>query len=97
MTGCEFATTNGRPMKTISISFLLALCLTAPIAAAGEFTADKASPLNLAPATRGEGNVVRFTGSVRIAGRFVVAWDGLDRKTRYLRVTFRPGGARAWD
>jgi hypothetical protein len=83
-------------MKSISPVLLLAVCLAASAAAAAdEFTADKSSPLKLARAARGEGNVVRFTGTVRIAGRFLVAWEGLDRNPRYLRVTFRPDGATA--
>ena len=77
-------------------ALLLALGLAASaVAAADEFTTDKSSLLKLARAARGEENVVRFTGTIRIGGRFLAAWEGLDRKPRYLRVTFRPDGATA--
>ena len=83
-------------MKTIHVALSLICCLGAwPLAAADQFTSDRPSPLKLARAARGEENVVRFTGTVRIAGRFIAAWEGLDRKPRYLRVTFRPDGATA--
>jgi hypothetical protein len=83
-------------MKTISPALLLAICLAASaVAAADEFTTDKPSPLKLTRAAGGKENVVRFTGTVRIAGRFLAAWEGLGRKPRYLRVTFRPDGATA--
>jgi hypothetical protein len=78
-------------MKTISPALLLALYLAAsPLAAADRFTADKPSPLKLARPARGDDAVARFSGTIRIAGRFVAAWEGFDRKPRYLRVTFRP-------
>jgi hypothetical protein len=78
-------------MKTIHATLSLICCLaTWPLAAADQFTADKPSPLKLARAAHGEDSVVRFSGTVRIAGRFVAAWEGFDRKPRYLRVTFRP-------
>ena len=77
--------------KTICGMLSLVCSLAAwPLAAADQFTADKPSPLRLARAPRGEDAVVRFSGTVRIGGRFVAAWEGLDRKPRYLRVTFRP-------
>lgn len=82
-------------MKTISLALLLVLCLAvSALAAAAAFTADKPSPLKLAGPARGD-TVVRFTGTVRIAGRFLAAWEGFDQKPRYLRVTFRPDGAAA--
>ena len=82
-------------MKAIGISLLFVLCVTASVAAADEFTTDKASPLKLARSARGEDTVVRFTGTVRISGRFLAAWEGFDQKPRYLRVTFRPDGVAA--
>jgi hypothetical protein len=83
-------------MKTISAALLLALCLAASAATAGdEFTADKASPLKLARWAGGEDAVARFTGTVRIAGRFLAAWEGFDRKPRYLRIIFRPDAGTA--
>jgi hypothetical protein len=83
-------------MKTISPALLLALYLAAsPLAAGDEFTADKASPLKLVRRAGGEDAVARFTGTVRITGRFLAAWEGLDRKPRYLRVIFRPDAGTA--
>ncbi len=70
-------------MKKISPVFLLALCLAASaVAAADQFTADKPSPLKLARPVRGEETVVRFSGTVRIAKRFLAAWESFDRKPR---------------
>ena len=81
-------------MKTIHGALSLVCGLAAwPLAAADQFTADKPSPLKLARAPDGEDAVVRFSGTVRIGGRFVVAWEGFDRKPRYLRMTFRPDNA----
>jgi hypothetical protein len=78
-------------VKTIRGTLSLICCLAASsLAAADQFTADKPSPLRLARAPDGEDAVVRFSGTVRIGGRFVVAWEGFDQKPRYLRVTFRP-------
>jgi hypothetical protein len=83
-------------MKTIGPAVLLALCLAASaVAAAERFTVDKSGPLKLARPARGEAAVARFSGTVRIAGRFVAAWAALDRKPRTLRVTFRPDAAAA--
>ncbi|THD64853.1 MAG: hypothetical protein E7813_16380 [Bradyrhizobium sp.] len=83
-------------MKKIRPAFLLALCLAASaVAAADQFTADKPSPLKLAPPARGEETVVRFSGTVRIAGRFLAGWEGFDRKPRHLRVTFWPDATTA--
>lgn len=80
-------------MKAISPVFLLILCLAASaVGAADQFTADSPSPLKLARPARSEA-VVHFTGTVRIAGRFLAAWEGFDRKPHYLRVIFRPDSA----
>ncbi len=81
-------------MKTIGVALSLVLSLAASALAAGdEFTADKSSPLKLARPAGGEVTIVHFTGTVRISGRFLAAWEGFDRKPRYLRVTFWPEGA----
>jgi len=84
-------------MKIIGPALFLALSLMASaVAAAERFTADKSSPLRLVRPARGEEAVVRFSGTVRIAGRFVAAWAaGLDRTPRTLRVVFRPDGTAA--
>ncbi len=64
-------------MRTISPALLLTLCLAvSAVAAADQFTADKPSPLKLARPAHSEDTVVRFSGTVRIAGRFVVAGRG---------------------
>jgi hypothetical protein len=77
--------------KTIRHALLLICCLATPsLAAADQFTADKPGPFKLARAPDGEDAVVRFSGRVRIGGRFVAAWEGFGQKLRYLRVTFRP-------
>jgi hypothetical protein len=84
------------PTHAICRALFLTLCLTTSTAmAAGEFTTDKPSPLKLARPIRNEDTVVRFSGTVRIAGRFVAAWEGLDRKLRHLRITFRPDSTTA--
>jgi hypothetical protein len=81
-------------MNTIKPVFLLVLCLAASaVEAADHFTSDSPSPLKLARRLQSEVSVVHFTGTVRIAGRFLAVWEGFDRKPRHLRVTFRPDAA----
>ena len=78
-------------MKTFAVALSFVLCLAAAALAAGDkFTADNPSPLKLARPAAGDGSAVRFTGTVGISGRFVAAWEGLNRSPRYLRVTFLP-------
>jgi hypothetical protein len=78
-------------MNTIKPVFWLVLCLAASaVEAADQFTSDSPSPLKLAHHVRPEDSVVHFIGTVRIAGRFLAAWEGFDRKPRHLRVIFRP-------
>jgi hypothetical protein len=85
-----------RPMKTISLVLSLAVLLAAAsLAGAEEFTSDKRTPLKVVRAAGGEEAIVRFSGTVRISGRFLAAWEGFNRTPRYLRVTFRPDSAAA--
>ena len=78
-------------MKTIAVAFSLIVSLAASaVAASDAFKADKSSPLKLVRSAIGEGNTVRFAGTVRISGRFLAAWEASAR-TGYLRVIFLPG------
>ena len=82
-------------MKTIVVAFSLIVGLAASaVAASDAFKADRLSPLKLVRSANGEGNTVRFAGTVRISGRFLAAWE-TSARTRYLRVIFLPGNDSA--
>jgi len=63
--------------------------------AADRFASERPSPLKLAGSGNGEERVTRFTGKVELSGRFILAWDLVNRAPRYLRVTFLPEHASA--
>lgn len=63
--------------------------------AADRFASERPSPLKPAAVGNGEETAVRFSGKVKLSGRFIVAWDLVNRAPRYLRVTFLPDHASA--
>jgi hypothetical protein len=88
---CPDSLPNRWPARTICHALLVALCAaTSTTAAADDFVFDKPSPLKLARSARREDTIVRFSGTVRIAGRFLAAWEGFDRKPRHLSIKFWP-------
>jgi hypothetical protein len=78
-------------MRAAFVALAVVAALASPAATASDqFTTDKPSPLKIARRSNGEGPVVRFTGKVQLTGRFLVAWDLVNRTPRYLRVRFLP-------
>ena len=76
-----------------STLFILVVCLgmaTTCAAASNAFVADKPSPLKLAKPDKQPGAPVRFSGQVQISGRFVVGWEGVNRRGGHLRAVFFP-------
>jgi hypothetical protein len=63
--------------------------------ATDRFASERPSPLKPAGGGNSEETIVRFTGKVELSGRFIVAWDLVNRAPRYLRVTFLPDHASA--
>ena len=83
-------------MRTALITIALVFCLAPPAAtAADRFASERPSPLKPAAVGNGEETAVRFSGKVKLSGRFIVAWDLVNRAPRYLRVTFLPDHASA--
>jgi hypothetical protein len=81
-------------MRTVLVWLAVLACLApAALTAADEFTTDKPSPLKLARRGNEEATIVRFTGSARISGRFLAAWEVMNQTPRYLRVVFLPDDA----
>jgi len=64
-------------------------------AAPDTFTTDEPSPLKLVVPRKGDDTIVRFTGSIRLSGRFLVGWEMINRKPSHLRVMFQPDGDSA--
>jgi hypothetical protein len=63
--------------------------------AADRFASERPSPLKPAGDGKSEETVVRFNGKIELSGRFIVAWDLVNRAPSYLRVTFLPDHASA--
>jgi hypothetical protein len=81
-------------MRTLLILIAMVLGLASPAATGSEqFATDTPSPLRLTHGGNSEGTVARFSGKVRLSGRFLVAWDLVNQVPRYLRVTFLPDDA----
>jgi hypothetical protein len=76
------------PKPAALLALVLCLASTAGIAA-DRFASERPSPLKLAGGNS-ENTVVRFSGKVKLSGRFSATWDLVNRAPRYLRVTFLP-------
>ena len=72
------------------LPWLFAWLASPALPAADKFAADKPSPLRFTGRGKDDETIVRFAGSVRLNGRFRVAWDVVGQTPRYLRVTFLP-------
>jgi hypothetical protein len=83
-----------RPAARILIALVICLASVAAMAA-DRFASERPSPLKSAGGGNSEETIVRFTGKVELSGRFIVAWDLVNRAPRYLRVTFLPDHASA--
>jgi hypothetical protein len=87
-------------MRALSMRGVLIVILLLPwlfswppspaLPASSEFAADKPSPLRLIRRGNSDETITRFSGRVRLTGRFLVAWDVVAQTPRSLRVTFLP-------
>jgi hypothetical protein len=78
---------------TLCVVALLVIgaCLAAPCALAAErFTSDKPTPLKRLKPGKDDGNAVRFSGSVQLAGQFFMVWKQENGRTVYRQITFYP-------
>jgi len=76
-------------MKRILVALTLVLSIATPCQSQ-QFTAAKPTPLKLAKPVKPQQRVVQFVGSVALSGRFLAAWEALDKDRHSLRVVFRP-------
>ena len=60
-----------------------------------QFTAAKPTPLKLAKPVKPEQKIVYFVGTVALSGRFLAAWEAVNKDRQFLRVVFRPDDASA--
>jgi hypothetical protein len=58
--------------------------------AAERFTSDKPTPLKRLKPGKDDGNAVRFSGSVQLAGQFLLVWKQENGRTVYRQLTFYP-------
>ncbi len=78
----------------VLLACAVACAVTPGWSAPERFSADKPTPLKrLKPGK--DDNEVRFAGSVRLAGQFLVVWQRIDGKPAYRRVMFFPDQASA--
>jgi hypothetical protein len=83
-------------MKLVPVLLAVICCFVSPaLTASDEFTTDTPSPLKLAKRGSDDATIARFTGSARISGRFVAAWEVLIQTPRHLRVVFLPDDVSA--
>ncbi len=85
---------DGDAMKHAWIVLFASVCALAGAVAPGRsaperFSADKPTPLKRLKADKDD-TEVRFAGSVRLAGQFLVVWQRIDRKPVYRQVLFFP-------
>jgi hypothetical protein len=76
----------------IALALLIAgACIATPCLSAPErFAADKPTPLKRVKSGQDDGNVVRFAGSARLSGQFLIVWERKDDKPLYRQITFFP-------
>ncbi|HYW59758.1 MAG TPA: hypothetical protein VE909_04465, partial [Xanthobacteraceae bacterium] len=78
-------------MKTIVALLVIGACVAAAAAPAAErFTSAKPTPLKRLKPGKDDGNAVRFSGSVQLAGQFFMAWKQENGRAVYRRITFYP-------
>jgi hypothetical protein len=80
-----------------AIPILLAwACLVTPgLSAAERFTSDKPTPLKRLKPGKDDVNLVRFAGSVQLAGQFLLVWKQENGQPLYRQITFYPDPASA--
>ena len=82
-------------MRSIAGSIAALLVIGACIAtscgvAAERFTSAKPTPLKRLKPGRDDGNLVRFAGSVQLAGQFLMVWKRENGRPAYRQITFYP-------
>src|SRR5262249_22658251 len=76
-------------MKCLRILSLVTLVgVVSTVSVAQTFVTDKPSPLKLGKTT--EDRVTHFIGAVQLSGEFVIRWNLINDKPRYLRVLLLP-------
>jgi hypothetical protein len=75
-----------RCLQVLSLVTLVGIVSTFSLAQT--FVTDKPSPLKLGMTT--EDRVTHFIGTVQLSGEFVIRWNLINGKRRYLRVLFLP-------
>ncbi|HTO84292.1 MAG TPA: hypothetical protein VMQ73_18855, partial [Methylomirabilota bacterium] len=78
-------------MRSIVAWLVIGACVAAPCGFAAErFTSDKPTPLKRLKPGKDDGNAVRFSGSVQLAGQFLMVWKRENGGTVYRQMTFYP-------
>jgi hypothetical protein len=82
--------------SAIAALLVVGVCAAAPSGLAAErFTSEKPTPLKRLKAGRDDGNTVRFSGSVQLAGQFLMVWKAENGTTVYRQITFYPDPSSA--
>jgi hypothetical protein len=82
-------------MRSILALLVIGACVATPCGFAAErFTSEKPTPLKRLPHKQEDGNGVRFAGSVKLSGQFLMVRRQGD-KPEYRQITFYPDTASA--
>ena len=80
-------------MRSILALLVIGACVATPCSLAAErFTSDKPTPLKRLPHKEDDGNGVRFAGSVKLSGQFLIV---AKTAAEYRQITFYPDAGSA--
>jgi hypothetical protein len=83
-------------MKTVLALLIAGACIATPCRSEPErFAADKPTPLKRLETGQHESPEVRFAGSVRLSGQFLIVWERKNNKPLYRQITFFPDAGSA--